>query len=370
MSQALCSPKTDTVESLLRFSRISKNFGTFKAVSDVDLDVVPGEFLTLLGPSGSGKTTLLMMLAGFTTPTEGRIDLNGSDISALPPENRNFGMVFQGYALFPHMTVRQNVEYPLQVRKMPAAQRAAQVENALALVQMQKFADRLPKQLSGGQQQRVALARAMVFGPKVMLLDEPLGALDRQLRASLQDELKELHQKLGTTFICVTHDQDEAMSLADRIVVMRSGRIVQVGPPLEIYERPQTRFVANFLGESNLFRAKHCGSLGEMTLIGIGEQTIPVPGVAGLGGDIVSVSVRPERLTISAQSTGSGLSMPATVTDVTYVGIDRRVKLDCPLTGPLIARMRDNPAPDWLRPGAQVWANCETHNLWCVGEDD
>lgn len=355
--------------ALLTFRNISKLFGNFRALSDIELDVVPGEFLTLLGPSGSGKTTLLMILAGFVAPSSGRIDLNGSDISALLPDSRDFGMVFQGYALFPHMTVRENVEFPLRVRKVPAAERRSRVDDSLGLVQMEGFADRLPKELSGGQQQRVALARAMVFDPKVMLLDEPLGALDRQLRLSLQDELKALHQKLGTTFICVTHDQDEAMSMSDRIVVMRNGRIIQVGPPLEIYEKPQTCFVANFLGESNLFRADIINRNGGMTTVRVGDRSLDVGGVR-TAENSVSISVRPERLTVSDMRAETGFSVPATITDVTFVGIDRRVKLFAPSVGPLIARVRENPAPSYLQPGAEVWVTSEACSLWCVAEDD
>lgn len=355
--------------TLLTFRNISKLFDSFRALSDIDLDVVPGEFLTLLGPSGSGKTTLLMILAGFIAPSSGRIDLNGLDISALLPDSRDFGMVFQGYALFPHMTVRENVEFPLRVRKMSAADRRTRVDEALGLVQMERFADRLPRELSGGQQQRVALARAMVFDPKVMLLDEPLGALDRQLRLSLQDELKALHQKLGTTFICVTHDQDEAMSMSDRIVVMRNGRIVQVGAPLEIYERPRTCFVANFLGESNLIRADVVNRNGGSTTVRIADRDLDVGGVQ-TSEDSVSISVRPERLTVGDRPAGTGLSVQATITDVTFVGIDRRVKLLAPSVGPLIARVRDNPAPSYLQPGAEVWVTSETCSLWCVAEDD
>lgn len=355
--------------ALLTFRNISKLFGNFRALSEVELDVVPGEFLTLLGPSGSGKTTLLMILAGFVAPSSGRIDLNGSDISALLPDHRDFGMVFQGYALFPHMTVRENVEFPLRVRKVPAADRRSRVDEALGLVQMERFAERLPKELSGGQQQRVALARAMVFNPKVMLLDEPLGALDRQLRLSLQDELKALHRKLGTTFICVTHDQDEAMSMSDRIVVMRNGRIVQVGPPLEIYERPRTCFVASFLGESNLFRAEVIRRNGGTTTVRIGDRSLDVGGVQ-TAEDSVSISVRPERLSVSDRPAETGFSVRATIADVTFVGIDRRVKLFAPSVGPLIARIRENPAPSYLQPGAEVWVTSETCSLWCVAEDD
>jgi putative spermidine/putrescine transport system ATP-binding protein len=233
---------------------LTKHYGTFRAVDGVDLEIRQGEFLTLLGPSGSGKTTLLMMIAGFQDITSGDILLDGKSIANVPAEQRNFGMVFQGYALFPHMTVRQNIAYPLDVRKRPRAEIAARVEEMLDLVQLAGFGDRRPGELSGGQQQRIALARALAFAPPVLLLDEPLGALDKKLRVEVQAQLKAIHKRVGTTFIFVTHDQDEAMSMSDRVVIMQNGRIEQVGTPEELYQRPRTEFAANFLGKSNFLR--------------------------------------------------------------------------------------------------------------------
>lgn len=235
----------------LRIEGVSKYFGTFRAVNEVDLEIRKGEFLTLLGPSGSGKTTLLMMIAGFLDITSGDIALDGSSIADVPAEKRNFGMVFQGYALFPHMTVRDNIGYALSVRKRPEAEIRTRVDEMLELVQLQDFANRKPGQLSGGQQQRVALARALCFAPPVLLLDEPLGALDKKLRVEVQEQLKDIHRRIGTTFIYVTHDQEEALSMSDRIVIMRDGAIEQVGSPQELYERPATCFAASFLGKSN-----------------------------------------------------------------------------------------------------------------------
>jgi len=236
------------------FRNVTKQYGKMTAVDGVSLDIRAGEFLTLLGPSGSGKTTLLMMLAGFQDITDGDILVGGASIAATPPEKRNFGMVFQGYALFPHMTVRKNIAYPLEVRHRPRAEIDARVDEMLELVQLKGFADRHPHQLSGGQQQRVALARALSFSPRVLLLDEPLGALDRKLRADVQDQLKDIHNRVGTTFIYVTHDQEEALTMSDRIVIMNRGRVVQVGSPIELYEKPRTVFAANFLGKSNFIR--------------------------------------------------------------------------------------------------------------------
>ncbi|MGB7268849.1 MAG: ABC transporter ATP-binding protein [Albidovulum sp.] len=238
----------------LQLRSLTKRFGDFTAVDAVDLDIERGEFLTLLGPSGSGKTTLLMMIAGFQDITQGDISLDGASIAAMPAEKRNFGMVFQGYALFPHMSVRQNIAYPLDVRRRPKAEIAARVDEMLDLVQLGDFGDRLPTQLSGGQQQRVALARALCFAPPVLLLDEPLGALDKKLRIEVQAQLKDIHRRVGTTFIYVTHDQEEALSMSDRVVIMQAGAIEQVGSPQELYQTPRTEFAASFLGKSNFLR--------------------------------------------------------------------------------------------------------------------
>ena len=242
---------TTVDQGSLQVRDLSKYFGAFCAVDKVNLEIQKGEFLTLLGPSGSGKTTLLMMIAGFLDITSGDIALDGNSIADVPAEKRNFGMVFQGYALFPHMSVRDNIGYALSVRKRPADEIARRVDEMLELVQLQDFADRKPGQLSGGQQQRVALARALCFAPPVLLRDEPLGALDKKLRVEVQEQLKDIHNRVGTTFIYVTHDQEEALSMSDRVVIMRDGAIEQVGTPVELYENPKTEFAASFLGKSN-----------------------------------------------------------------------------------------------------------------------
>jgi putative spermidine/putrescine transport system ATP-binding protein len=235
----------------LVLDKLTKRYGGATAVDNVSLTIEGGRFFSLLGPSGSGKTTVLMAIAGFTEPTSGAILLDEHDITRLPPERRNFGMVFQGYALFPHLTVERNVAFPLVVRRRPPAEIETRVATALDLVRLSNLRDRLPRQLSGGQQQRVALARALVFEPDILLLDEPLSALDKKLRAGLQWELRELHQRIGTTFICVTHDQEEALSMSDEIAIIRDGRIVQQGSPEMLFDRPETHFIADFLGESN-----------------------------------------------------------------------------------------------------------------------
>lgn len=281
----------------LQVRNVSKYFGTFCAVNGIDLEIQRGEFLTLLGPSGSGKTTLLMMIAGFLDITSGDIALDGNSIANVPAEKRNFGMVFQGYALFPHMTVRDNIGYALSVRKLPADEIRAKVDEMLDLVQLTEFADRKPKQLSGGQQQRVALARALCFEPPVLLLDEPLGALDKKLRVEVQDQLKDIHRRVGTTFIYVTHDQEEALSMSDRIVIMRDGAIEQVGTPNELYEKPANEFAAGFLGKSNFLHRPD--------------------GVYAL---------RPEKIDIRASGTGEGEPrLSGTIQSITYFGSMQRI---------------------------------------------
>ena len=358
------------VPGLLDIRHVAKFYGAVAAVDDVSLAIRNGEFLTLLGPSGSGKTTLLMMLAGFVTATSGEILLDGADIAPLLPEKRNFGMVFQGYALFPHLNVFDNVAFPLSVRREKPDIIRRKVEAALDLVHMTGYGARLPKMLSGGQQQRVALARAIVFAPKVLLLDEPLGALDRQLRASLQDELKALHQRLGTTFICVTHDQEEAMSMSDRVVVMRAGRIVQIGKPAEIYRRPVSRFVANFLGESNILKGRCLMREGGSNIIDLAGRRLRVGG-SGEAGEAF-LALRPEHVSLDDRSGGSGdegLIVPGRISGITFVGTDYRVRVDTDL-GSLIARLRAGDAiAERLRPGLAVTARAQAASLWRVDDD-
>jgi len=290
-------PTVSNTQGSLQIRQLGKKFGAFQAVNNIDLEISKGEFLTLLGPSGSGKTTLLMMIAGFLDISSGDILLDGTSIAGVPPEKRDFGMVFQGYALFPHMTVRENIGYALDVRKRPKAEIKARVDEMLDLGQVQEFGDRKPGQLSGGQQQRVALARALCFSPPVLLLDEPLGALDKKLRVEVQEQLKEIHRRVGTTFIYVTHDQEEALSMSDRIVIMRDGAIEQVGTPLELYERPTTRFSASFLGKSNFLE-----------------------NAAGLN------ALRPEKIDICPTGKGStAVRMSGEIRSITYFGSMQRI---------------------------------------------
>ncbi|MFH5923627.1 ABC transporter ATP-binding protein [Roseomonas xinghualingensis] len=301
----------------LSLRSISRRYGDAFAVRNVSLDVASGQFLTLLGPSGSGKTTILMMIAGFVEPTGGRILLDGRDITALPPERRDFGMVFQGYALFPHMSVAENIAFPLRVRKMGRAERDAKVRAALDLVQLENFAERKPSQLSGGQQQRVALARALVFEPSLLLLDEPLSALDKKLRAELQEELKALHRRVGRTFINVTHDQDEALSLSDSIAILNQGHLIQVGAPAVLYERPATRFVADFLGKSNFIEGEAEATAGGF-LLRRGAARVVAGGAARMGRTLLSL--RPERIALLPEGAVEDNVVEGRIATWSYVG--------------------------------------------------
>ena len=305
---------------------LTKRYGDFTAVDSIDLEARPGEFLTLLGPSGSGKTTTLNMIAGFADVTSGELLIDGRAVTNLPPYKRNIGMVFQHYALFPHMTVAQNVEYPLRQRKIPAAERRTLVAQALEMVGLGHLGKRRPKELSGGQQQRVALARAMVYSPRVLLMDEPLGALDKKLRDSLQLEIKRIHSDLGTTFVYVTHDQDEALILSDRIAVFNNARIEQIGSPTELYEYPNTLFVAQFLGESSLF---HGVSDGGREADSNGHHLSAVRGPEHTRGAGVAVVVRPERIRIEPDGPRSSSvnAVPGTVVQHIYLGNSRKVEV-------------------------------------------
>lgn len=285
----------------LELCGISKIFGQNTVVNDVSLTVKPGQFLTLLGPSGSGKTTLLMLIAGFVQPSRGVIFLDGREITNLPAEKRNFGMVFQGYALFPHMNVAQNIAFPLKVRGQQKSDIDKGVMSALKLVQLEHLASRKPNELSGGQQQRVALARAMVFDPLLLLLDEPLSALDRKLRAELQIELKSLHERIGMTFIYVTHDQDEALSMSDEIIVLNHGKIAQRGTPQDLYERPNSRFVANFMGGSNFLQGVVLDNYRDYFNYKVNDEVFKQDKLVAdvKAGEGVLISISPERMNIS-----------------------------------------------------------------------
>jgi spermidine/putrescine ABC transporter ATP-binding subunit len=302
----------------IEIANISKHYGAFQALHDVSLSIRKGEFVTLLGPSGSGKTTLLKVLAGFEPVSAGAILLEGRDVTHVPPEKRNFGLVFQGYALFPHMTVHDNIAYPLRVRRRSRAEIEEGVGALLKLVQLDRFAGRKPHELSGGQQQRVALARALVFKPDLLLLDEPMSALDKKLRHDLQEELRAIHRTLGTTFINVTHDQEEAMHMSDRIAVMNHGRVEQFDTAHALYRRPVSRFVAEFVGKSNIFPGRIARTaIGGNAFSGPGFQ-MPVPDCAE--GDALAL-LRPEDVEIAEQAPADGrIALPVTVASSTYSG--------------------------------------------------
>jgi putative spermidine/putrescine transport system ATP-binding protein len=294
---------------LVRFRGVGKSYdGINRVVEGLDLDIYEGEFLSLLGPSGSGKTTCLMMLAGFESPTEGEIWLGDTLLNATPPHKRNIGMVFQNYALFPHMTVAQNVAYPLTVRRIDAARKQAAVTRALDMVQMSQYAARLPASLSGGQQQRIALARALVFNPRLVLMDEPLGALDKRLREHMQIELKDLHGKLGLTFVYVTHDQSEALTMSDRVAVFDAGRIQQIDRVDALYETPGNGTVANFVGDNNVFVGRLLSLDGERGEVGLPGGEVLVGRVIGAPrvGDMVRACVRPERIALGPRTLADG----------------------------------------------------------------
>jgi spermidine/putrescine transport system ATP-binding protein len=295
------------------------------AVDDVSLEIEPGEFFSLLGPSGCGKTTTLRMIAGFEMPTSGEIYIEGRPMGETPPFRRNVNTVFQNYALFPHMTVAENVAFGLRMKRVPRDEIARRVREALQLVRLAGFEDRYPRQLSGGQQQRVALARALINRPRVLLLDEPLGALDLKLRKEMQLELKHLQMTVGITFIYVTHDQEEALTMSDRIAVMNAGRVLQVGTPLEIYERPSSRFVADFIGESNFLDGRVTGLDGQQVTVMIDDR-VPVPARAQdslVVGEQVTVAIRPEKIRLRPpEMERTDGCVRGRVEEVVYIGTD------------------------------------------------
>jgi putative spermidine/putrescine transport system ATP-binding protein len=375
MAQPPAHPADDT---LVRFRGVQKTYdGQTIVVRSLDLDIRRGEFLSLLGPSGSGKTTCLMMLAGFESPTAGEILLAGQPITRTPPHKRNFGMVFQNYALFPHLTIADNVAYPLTVRKVPKAEIALRVAKALAMVQLTGRDQRYPSQLSGGQQQRVALARALVFGPQLVLMDEPLGALDKQLREHMQIELKDLHRQIGVTFVYVTHDQGEALTMSDRVAVFNDGEIQQIDAVERLYETPSNRFVAGFVGDSSVLAGQVGTAQGansgdtpgvtpgagcELVLPG-GERLAGINVNGAMPGAAVVASVRPERIeALFTPPANRANTLQATVNDVIYFG--DHLRLRCALAGQAAATVKlplsrgEQPVP-----GQTVWLHFPTPYL-------
>jgi putative spermidine/putrescine transport system ATP-binding protein len=349
----------------IRIDQVSKSFGAVQVIKDLSLDIERGEFVSLLGPSGSGKTTLLMLLAGFEQPTAGSIVLDGSRIDHLPPHRREMGVVFQSYALFPHMSVADNVAFPLKMRGIGRGEVEGRVKRALDMVQLSSMRDRRPAQLSGGQQQRVALARALVFEPAVVLMDEPLGALDKQLREQMQLDIRALHKRLELTVVFVTHDQSEALTMSDRIAVFNQGIIEQIGSPRAIYDHPATRFVAEFIGETNLLEGTVKGHQADGTTIELDlDRHLTVPRTeAILPGARVLVSVRPERILLGSPSVAVQNRLPTRVLDSVYQGDHLRVQLDEAAFG-LVVRL-DRRFAEWPA-GADVVAHFAPDDCWVI----
>jgi putrescine transport system ATP-binding protein len=348
--------------ALLEIAGVSKYFGAITAVDEVSLSLERGEFFALLGPSGCGKTTLLRLIAGFEAADKGRIAIGGVDVTELPPYVRSVNMMFQAYALFPHMDVAANIGFGLRQERMDRRRIAARVQEMLALVQMSDYAHRRPHELSGGQRQRVALARALAKAPKLLLLDEPLAALDRKLRAQTRLELTRIQEEVGITFLVVTHDQEEALSLASRVAVMNRGRLVQIGTPATIYERPSSRFVADFVGEVNLFDGVvTIRSHGPALAVAGFEQPIPLPpGTTLPQGIAASLAVRPEKLTLSPIAP-AGFAIAATVTLIAYLGGGSIVHLAAG-AGKVLKAQLPGSAASYFDRGVPVWAS------WQAGE--
>ena len=318
-------------DSFVRFEKVDKSYdGEILVVKDLNVDVPQGEFLTLLGPSGSGKTTTLMMLAGFETPTSGEIYLEGEPISSIPPYKRGIGMVFQNYALFPHMTVRENLSFPLEVRKLSKSDTEEKVKKALSMVELDAFGSRMPMQLSGGQQQRVALARALVFEPRLVLMDEPLGALDKKLREQMQYEIKHIHGRIGITVVYVTHDQNEALTMSNRIAVFNDGKIQQISTPDVLYEKPDSAFVAQFIGENNQIKGKVKSINGTNCVIETenGEDIVSLKVNVSSVGEDSTVSLRPERVAINATEGEFENKFEAQVKELIYLGDHIRTRVE------------------------------------------
>ena len=341
---------------------LAKRFGGFEAVCGIDLDIPPGEFFSLLGPSGCGKTTTLRMIAGFERPSRGRVLLDGQDVSDTPPNRRNVNTVFQSYALFSHLTVVENVAFGLRFAKVSKEEARSRVGQALSLVQMQEFRDRKPHQLSGGQQQRVALARALILNPSVLLLDEPLGALDAKLRKALQIELKALQEQVGITFVYVTHDQEEALTMADRLAVMNEGRIEQIGSPREVYEEPASAYVADFLGISNLLDAQAIGTDSDgRCRVRVGDSELLASQGHTSSRGAVKVIVRPERVRVEAPRKTGENRLPGKIERVVYAGavsqlvvnLDRGTPIRCMLANDGVRSSFDRGAP------VSVYLPCE-----------
>ncbi|MEC9197258.1 MAG: ABC transporter ATP-binding protein [Pseudomonadota bacterium] len=350
--------QTSSKDAFVEFERVQKSYdGETLVVKDLNLTMPKGEFLTMLGPSGSGKTTCLMMLAGFETATHGEIKLDGKPINNIPPHKRGIGMVFQNYALFPHMTVAENLAFPLEVRKLGKSEREAKVKRALDMVQMGAFGGRRPAQLSGGQQQRIALARALVFEPELVLMDEPLGALDKQLREHMQFEITRIAHNLGITTVYVTHDQTEALTMSDRVAVFNDGRIQQLAPPDELYEAPQNSFVAQFIGENNTLEGvvQEIRDGFAVVRLDSGEVIDCKPVNVSKAGERTLVSIRPERVEIDkSRLHRDAHTLKAEVLEFIYMGDIFRTRLKVAGRDDFIIKTRNAPDQRRLQPGEMI----------------
>jgi spermidine/putrescine transport system ATP-binding protein len=350
-------------DDVIDLRNVSKHFGDFVAVHDANFTIARGEFFAMLGPSGCGKTTTLRMIAGFETPTSGEIRLEGQDVSRVPPYRRNVNTVFQQYALFPHMTVWDNVAFGPRSRKVPEAETRTRVGELLEIVRLSEYAKRKPAQLSGGQQQRVALARALVNFPSALLLDEPLGALDLKLRQAMQIELKRIQREVNITFIFVTHDQEEALTMSDRIAVMNLGWVDQIGRPEEIYHHPETVFVAGFIGQANLWPVTVESTTTDSVVVALGALKVsaPLEGHRVRAGETAQLMVRPERVRVSPTEPSNGVPMlPCTVIDYVFQGPVIRFALAGPDGNEIVAHVGAEERLPMLRPGDPVWADWDT----------
>tara|TARA_B100000315_G_scaffold79168_1_gene72581 strand:+ start:189 stop:1280 length:1092 start_codon:yes stop_codon:yes gene_type:complete len=346
-----------TSESFVKFEKVDKSYdGEVLVVKDLNVDIPKGEFLTMLGPSGSGKTTTLMMLAGFETPTSGEIYLDGEAINKIPPYKRGIGMVFQNYALFPHMTVKENLAFPLEVRKLSKSDIDKKVKKALDMVELGEFGNRMPLQLSGGQQQRVALARALVFEPRLVLMDEPLGALDKKLREQMQYEIKHIHERIGITVVYVTHDQAEALTMSNRIAVFNDGKIQQISSPDILYEKPENAFVANFIGENNQLKGKVKSINDKICVIETerGESIQSLKVNVNAVGDASTVSLRPERVEINSSDSSFENSFDAKVKELIYLGDHIRTRVEVCGNDQFIVKVPNSYRGANLKEGASV----------------
>ena len=355
-------------QDFVKFEQVDKSYdGEVLVVKDLNLDIAEGEFLTLLGPSGSGKTTTLMMLAGFETPTNGEIYLDGNPISSIPPYKRGIGMVFQNYALFPHLSVYENLAFPLKVRKMDNVEIEDRIQKTLSMVSLSEFGNRMPAQLSGGQQQRVAVARALVFDPAVVLMDEPLGALDKNLRESMQYELKSIHEKLGVTVVYVTHDQGEALTMSNRIAVFNDGNVQQLSTPSELYESPVNSFVAQFIGENNTFAGTVKDINNEKATVQTesGEMITANPIAVSSVGEKTTVSLRPERVIINPESNIEN-QFDCQVKEIIYHGDHTRLRVSLLKNDDFILKIPNSEKKSEISTGTSIklgWSSSDCRAL-------